>query len=315
MNQQERAEISGLLKDLRSEGLCQLLVEHDVQMMIDTCDHVFAMNFGKLIAEGVPRTSSATRRCKRPTSAGSGATMLEIKDLHVSYGNVQAVRGVGMTVTPGKVTLVLGANGAGKTTTLKAIAGLLPPDSGTVVLEGKDITGLAPHKVVRHGISLVPEGRRVFGPLTVVENLRMGAYTAPKANFDQTLARVHEMFPILQDRADSAAGLLVGGEQQMLAFGRALMSEPTSCCSTSRRWASRPSIVDSILAKVRDMADSGIGILMVEQNAEAGLDVADDVVAVARGEVVYAGPAAEARNNASVLRAFLGEAALAGTAE
>lgn len=241
--------------------------------------------------------------------------MLEIKDLHVSYGNVQAVRSVGMTVTPGRVTLVLGANGAGKTTTLKAIAGLLPPDSGSVVLEGKDITGIAPHKVVRQGISLVPEGRRVFGPLTVFENLRMGAYTAPKANFDQTLARVHEMFPILKDRADSAAGLLSGGEQQMLAFGRALMSEPTVMLLDEPSMGLAPAIVDSILSKVRDMADSGIGILMVEQNAEAGLDVADDVVAVARGEVVYAGPATEARNNASVLRAFLGEAALAGTAE
>ncbi len=241
--------------------------------------------------------------------------MLEIEDLHVSYGNVQAVRGVGMRVTPGKVTLVLGANGAGKTTTLKAVAGLEKPVSGTVTLDGLDITGLAPHKVVRHGISLVPEGRRVFGPLTVAENLRMGAYTADKATTAQTLERVHEMFPILSERAGSAAGLLSGGEQQMLAFGRALMSQPTFMLLDEPSMGLAPAIVDSILAKVRQMADSGIGILMVEQNAEAGLDVADDVVAVARGEVVYGGPAAEARNNASVLRAFLGEAALATTAE
>jgi len=241
--------------------------------------------------------------------------MLEVEDLHVSYGNVQAVRGVGMRVEPGKVTLVLGANGAGKTTTLKAVAGLEKPVSGTVVLDGKDITGLAPHKVVRHGISLVPEGRRVFGPLTVAENLRMGAYTADKATTAQTLERVHEMFPILSDRAGSAAGLLSGGEQQMLAFGRALMSQPNFMLLDEPSMGLAPAIVDSILAKVRTMADSGIGILMVEQNAEAGLDVADDVVAVARGEVVWSGPAAEAKNNASVLRAFLGEAALATTAE
>jgi branched-chain amino acid transport system ATP-binding protein len=241
--------------------------------------------------------------------------MLEVEDLHVSYGNVQAVRGVGMQVTPGRVTLVLGANGAGKTTTLKAIAGLEKPVSGTVTLDGEDITGLAPHKVVRHGISLVPEGRRVFGPLTVAENLRMGAYTADKATTAQTLERVHEMFPILAERAGSAAGLLSGGEQQMLAFGRALMSQPTFMLLDEPSMGLAPAIVDSILAKVRTMADSGIGILMVEQNAEAGLDVADDVVAVARGEVVYAGPAAEAMNNASVLRAFLGEAALAAAPE
>jgi branched-chain amino acid transport system ATP-binding protein len=238
--------------------------------------------------------------------------MLEIKDLHVNYGNVQAVRGVGMAVTPGKVTLVLGANGAGKTTTLKAVAGLEKPVSGTVTLDGTDLTGLAPHKVVRHGISLVPEGRRVFGPLTVGENLRMGAYTADRATYGETLDRVQEMFPILQQREDSAAGLLSGGEQQMLAFGRALMSQPAYMLLDEPSMGLAPAIVDSILAKVREMADSGIGILMVEQNAEAGLEVADHVVAVARGEVVYEGPSSEARNNTSVLRAFLGEAALAG---
>lgn len=211
------------------------------------------------------------------------------------------------------VSIVLGANGAGKTTTLKAIAGLERPHAGTVTLDGKDITGLAPHKIVRNGIALVPEGRRVFSPLTVGENLRMGGYTADRSKAAETLARVNEMFPILAERAGSAAGLLSGGEQQMLAFGRALMSQPTIMLLDEPSMGLAPAIVDSILAKVRQMADSGIGILMVEQNAEAGLDVADDVVAVARGEVVFAGPAAEARDNTSVLRAFLGEAALAGT--
>ncbi|MFW6773896.1 ABC transporter ATP-binding protein [Nocardioides sp. CPCC 205120] len=238
--------------------------------------------------------------------------MLEVSDLHVSYGNVEAVRGIGMTTSPGKVTLVLGANGAGKTTTLKAIAGLEKPHAGRVVLDGKDITGLAPHKIVRSGVALVPEGRRVFSPLSVGENLRMGAYVADRTKSAEMLERVHEMFPILSERAGSAAGLLSGGEQQMLAFGRALMSQPTVMLLDEPSMGLAPAIVDSILAKVRDMADSGIGILMVEQNAEAGLDVADDVVAVARGEVVYSGPAAEARDNASVLRAFLGEAALTG---
>ena len=241
--------------------------------------------------------------------------MLEIRDLHVSYGNVQAVRGVGMAVTPGKVTLVLGANGAGKTTTLKAIAGLAKVVSGSVTLDGEDITGLGPHKVVRRGISLVPEGRRMFGPLTVAENLRMGAYAAPKASLAETLERVHEMFPILSERAGSAAGLLSGGEQQMLAFGRALMAQPRVMLLDEPSMGLAPTIVDSILTKVREMADSGIGILMVEQNAEAGLDVADQVVAVARGEVVYEGPATDAQNHAAVLRAFLGEAALAPAPE
>jgi len=238
--------------------------------------------------------------------------MLEADNLHVSYGNIEAVRGVNLGVKSGKVTLVLGANGAGKSTTLKAIAGIEKPHKGTVTLEGKDITGLAPHKLVRRGIALVPEGRRVFGPLTVAENLRLGGYTASKSAFDETLARVYDMFPILSDRRSGAAGLLSGGEQQMLAFGRALMSQPKVMLMDEPSMGLAPVVVDSILEKVRQMADDGIGILMVEQNAEAGLDVADDVVAIARGEVVYTGPAGDARNHASLLRAFLGEAALAG---
>jgi branched-chain amino acid transport system ATP-binding protein len=237
--------------------------------------------------------------------------MLEINDLHVSYAHVEAVRGVSVTVRPGKVTLVLGPNGAGKTTTIKAIAGVHPPDSGTVTLDGTDITGLAPHAIVRRGIALVPEGRRVFAPLTIAENLRLGGYTASKAQFEETHARVEEMFPILHERSQAAAGLLSGGEQQMLAFGRALMSQPKFMLLDEPSMGLAPVVVDTVLEKVRAMADAGIGILMVEQNAEAGLDVADEVVAVTRGEVVYSGAAKEARSHASVLRAFLGEAALA----
>jgi branched-chain amino acid transport system ATP-binding protein len=237
--------------------------------------------------------------------------MLQITDLHVNYGAIEAVRGVGLEVKPGKVTLVLGANGAGKSTTLNAVAGLHPPVTGTVTLDGEDITGIAAHKAVARGIALVPEGRRVFSPLTIAENLRLGGYTAGKAEFEETLARVYEMFPILHERRNGAAGLLSGGEQQMLAFGRALMSQPKVMLLDEPSMGLAPVVVDTILEKVRAMADTGIGILMVEQNAEAGLDVADEVVAIARGEVVYSGVAGDARNHASVLRAFLGEAALA----
>jgi branched-chain amino acid transport system ATP-binding protein len=237
--------------------------------------------------------------------------MLEIKDLHVSYGKVSAVRGISVSVIPGNVTLVLGANGAGKTTTLRAVAGLHRPDSGEVVLDGESITGLAPHRIVRKGVVLVPEGRRVFAPLTVRENLRMGGYVARTEDQQEALERVHELFPILRERADGPAGLLSGGEQQMLAFGRALMSHPRVMLLDEPSMGLAPTLVESVLDKVRLMADSGIGILMVEQNAEVGLEVADDVVVVARGEVVFSGPASVARSHSSVLLAFLGEAALA----
>jgi branched-chain amino acid transport system ATP-binding protein len=236
--------------------------------------------------------------------------MLEIRNLYATYGKISAVRGISLAVSPGNVTLVLGANGAGKSTTLRAVAGLHRPDSGEVLLNGTDMAGLPSYKVVRHGVALVPEGRRVFAPLMVEENLRLGAYTASKAKFEENLARVYEMFPILGRRRRGMAGLLSGGEQQMLAFGRALMSEPKIMLLDEPSMGLAPAVVDSVLANVRIMADSGIGILMVEQNAEAGLELADEVVAVARGEVVFSGTATDAQSNKSVLRAFLGEAAL-----
>jgi branched-chain amino acid transport system ATP-binding protein len=239
--------------------------------------------------------------------------MLEVQDLHVSYGKVSAVRGISVSAAAGRVTLVLGANGAGKTTTLRAIAGLHRPASGEVTLDGEKITGLPAHQVVRRGVVLVPEGRRVFAPLTVQENLRLGAYPAPRNRFDSELERVFSMFPILAERRSGPAGLLSGGEQQMLAFGRALMSQPRVMLLDEPSMGLAPTVVERVAESVRAMADSDIGILMVEQNAEVGLEVADDVVVVARGEVVFRGSAAAARSHASVLLAFLGEAALTGT--
>jgi branched-chain amino acid transport system ATP-binding protein len=237
--------------------------------------------------------------------------MLEIDDLHVHYGKVAAVRGISLSVKPGRVTLVLGANGAGKTTTLRAIAGLHKPHSGEVTLDGQRVTGLPAHRIVQKGLALVPEGRKVFAPLTVLENLRLGAYTAPRDKEAPTLQRVFELFPILGERRAGAAGLLSGGEQQMLAFGRGLMSHPRVMLMDEPSMGLAPTMVDTVLTSVRTIADTGIGVLMVEQNAEAGLEVADDVVVVARGEVVFSGSAEVARSHSSVVLAFLGEAALA----
>ena len=236
--------------------------------------------------------------------------MLEIQDLHVSYGKVTAVAGVSASASPGRVTLVLGANGAGKTTTLRAAMGLVPVQSGRVVLEGVDITGRATHRVVRAGMALVPEGRRMFAPLSVDENLTLGGYTASRGAADEQRERVLEMFPILRERRREPAGLLSGGEQQMLAFGRALMSSPKVMLLDEPSMGLAPTMVEQVLGSVRTIADSGVALLVVEQNADVGLDIADDVVAVARGEVVFTGTAAEARSNASVVHAFLGESAL-----
>ncbi|MBB3043184.1 ABC transporter ATP-binding protein [Nocardioides soli] len=236
--------------------------------------------------------------------------MLEVTDLHVNYGPVNAVHGVSFAAEAGKITLVLGANGAGKTTSLRAVAGFHKPKSGRVVLDGQEITGTSAHKVVRKGMALVPEGRKIFFPLTVEENLKVGAYVAPRASVDQGLAVVFEKFPVLADRRQSAAGLLSGGEQQMLAFGRALMSQPRLMLLDEPSMGLAPTMVDRVLGSVRAMADEGIGILMVEQNADAGLEIADHVVVVNRGETVWTGSAAEAGGSRAIVHAMLGDAAL-----
>jgi branched-chain amino acid transport system ATP-binding protein len=236
--------------------------------------------------------------------------MLVVSDLHVQYGKVSAVTNIGLTVEPGRITLVLGANGAGKSTTLRTIAGLVEPTSGTIVLDDVSLVGLKAHKVVRRGISLVPEGRQVFASLSVAENLRIGGYTSTREKREKNTELAYELFPILRERKDGPAGLLSGGEQQMLAFGRGLMSDPKYIMMDEPSMGLAPAVVDTVMASVREIADRGLGVLMVEQNAEAGLRVADDVVVVNRGESVYSGGAEEARSHSSVVLAFLGEAAL-----
>lgn len=238
--------------------------------------------------------------------------MLEVSDLHVNYGAVRAVHGVSFSAEKGKITLVLGANGAGKTTSLRAVAGFHRPASGKVALDGKDLTGTPAHKVVRHGMVLVPEGRKIFFPLTVEENLRVGGYAAPRGGLEQGMEEVYEKFPILGDRRHTQAGLLSGGEQQMLAFGRALMSKPKLMLMDEPSMGLAPTMVERVLGSVRTMTDAGITIVMVEQNADAGLRIADSVVVVNRGETVWTGSAQEARGNKAIVHAMLGEAALDG---
>ncbi|WP_166132993.1 ABC transporter ATP-binding protein [Nocardioides ochotonae] len=236
--------------------------------------------------------------------------MLEVTDLHVNYGPVRAVHGVSFAAQSGKITLVLGANGAGKTTSLRAVAGFHRPASGTVTFDGQSLVGTPAHKVVRKGMTLVPEGRKIFFPLTVEENLRIGAYVAPRGGIEKSIEEIYAQFPILGERRSSQAGLLSGGEQQMLAFGRALMSKPRMMLMDEPSMGLAPTMVEQVLTSVRRMADHGIGILMVEQNADAGLRIADDVVVVNRGETVWTGPASEARGNKAIVHAMLGEAAL-----
>ena len=234
--------------------------------------------------------------------------LLEVKDLQVYYGMIQALKGVSFEVGEGEVIALIGANGAGKTTTLHAVTGLLPKKAGTVTLGGKDITKTPPHKSVEMGMAHVPEGRRVFGQLSVYQNLRLGAYTRRnKEEFDQSLEMVYERFPRLKERRNQPAGTLSGGEQQMLAMGRALMSRPKIILMDEPSMGLSPIFVNEIFKIIEDVSAAGTTVLLVEQNAKKALSIADRAYVLETGNIVLSGDAKELLNNESIKKAYLGE--------
>ena len=232
--------------------------------------------------------------------------MLEVKDINVYYGLIHALRDVSFEVNEGEVVALIGANGAGKTTTLHTITGLLPSKGGTVTFEGKDITRKPGHAIVRLGMSHVPEGRRVFAGLTVAENLRMGAYTRPAGEIPESLKMVYERFPRLEERKNQAAGTLSGGEQQMLAMGRALMSKPKLLMLDEPSMGLAPILVEQIFDIIRELHAAGTTILLVEQNAQAALSVADRAYVLETGKISLTGTGAELMASDAVRKAYLG---------
>ncbi|HVW43943.1 MAG TPA: ABC transporter ATP-binding protein [Amycolatopsis sp.] len=238
---------------------------------------------------------------------------LEIGELSVRYGSVQAVRGVSLTVDSAETVVLLGSNGAGKSSTLRAVAGLIH-STGTVRWDGKDISRWPAHRRARAGLVLVPEGRRVFSPLSVEDNLLLGAYTQrSKSRQRATMAEIYDMFPNLAKRRRSNAGLISGGEQQMLAFGRAMMADPAMILMDEPSMGLAPIMVDMVMDAVGAIAGRGIGVLMVEQNAVAALDVARRAAVLERGTIVAQAPAEQLREDPAVLRAFLGSQAVGAT--
>ena len=234
--------------------------------------------------------------------------MLEVKDVEVFYGVIQAIKGISFEVNEGEVIALIGANGAGKTTTLHTITGLLQPKKGSIMFEGKDITKVPAHKIVSLGMAHVPEGRRVFGELTVYENLKMGAYTRKdKAEIQETLEMVYKRFPRLEERKNKLAGTLSGGEQQMLAMGRALMSHPKIIVMDEPSMGLSPIFVNEIFKIIQDVSKSGTTVLLVEQNAKKALSIADRAYVLETGKIVLEGNAKELMNNDSIKKAYLGE--------
>ena len=233
--------------------------------------------------------------------------MLRIDDLHVYYGEIYALKGVGLEVRRGEIVALLGNNGAGKTTTLKTISGLLAPRRGHITLEERSLAGVAAHDVVLRGVAHVPEGRRIFNRLTVRENLTMGAYLRSDAGVEADLERVFVLFPRLKERLGQVAGTLSGGEQQMLAIGRALMANPRLLLLDEPSMGLAPVLVEQIFATIVDINRQGTTILLVEQNAAMALEIAHRGYVLETGAIVLTGSAAELGENADVRRAYLGE--------
>jgi len=233
--------------------------------------------------------------------------MLEIKDLEVYYGMIQAIKGISFQVNEGEVIALIGANGAGKTTTLHTISGLIAPKNGTVTFEGADITKIPAHRIVSLGMAHVPEGRRVFASLSVFQNLKLGAYTRnSKEEIEDSLQTVYKRFPRLEERKNQPAGTLSGGEQQMLAMGRALMSKPRIILMDEPSMGLSPIFVNEIFDIIKSVSAGGTTVLLVEQNAKKALSIADRGYVLETGRIVLEGNAQELLNDESVKKAYLG---------
>ena len=234
--------------------------------------------------------------------------MLEVKDLHVSYGGIRALRGVDLEVPDGKIVTLIGANGAGKSTLLRTISGLVKAESGSITYDGKELLGMSINKILELGIAQVPEGRRVFTNLSVLENLKIGAYLRrDKAGIQKDIEWVYELFPRLKERSWQMAGTLSGGEQQMLAVGRALMSRPKLMMMDEPSLGLAPLVVKGIFEIIREINRQGVTVLLIEQNANMALKTADLAYVLETGEITLHGTGSELLTNEAVKRAYLGE--------
>ena len=232
--------------------------------------------------------------------------LLQVENLNVYYGSIRAIKGVSFQVNEGEIVTLIGANGAGKSTTLNTIAGLMKPKTGTVTFEGKVISGMTANRIVPLGMALCPEGRRIFQHMTVRENLEMGAYSRPKSEIEDSIAQVFERFPRLKERRRQIAGTLSGGEQQMLAMSRALMSKPKLMMLDEPSMGLAPILVDQIFDIIKELHASGTTILLVEQNARKALQIADRAYVLETGNITLSGTGTALASSEDVKKAYLG---------
>ncbi|MFZ2625839.1 MAG: ABC transporter ATP-binding protein [Propionibacterium sp.] len=234
--------------------------------------------------------------------------MLEVKDLVVAYGRVRAVKGISFSIDEGQIVCLLGTNGAGKSTTLRTISGLLRPESGSILFEGESIGGVKPHRIVAKGVAQSPEGRRIFPEMTVEDNLRLGAYSRRDAGVDSDLDKIFDLFPILGERRRQRAGLFSGGEQQMLAIGRAMMSRPRLLMLDEPSMGLSPLMTSTIMRTIDQLRRDGVTILLVEQNAQAALALADHGYVLEVGRIMYDDSGSALLDDDRIRRTYLGAA-------
>lgn len=243
---------------------------------------------------------------KPEAGAGEGRPLLELRDVHTYYGNIHALKGISLFIDRGEIVTLIGANGAGKSTTLNTISGILRPRSGSILYEGKELTKVPAHRVVALGLSQAPEGRRIFPRMTVRENLEMGAYSRSGQDLREDFERVFDLFPVLKERQSQPGGTLSGGEQQMLAIGRALMARPRLLMLDEPSMGLAPMLVEKIFAIIREINAQGTTILLVEQNAHAALEISHRGYVLETGSIVLSGESEKLLNDPLVREAYLG---------
>ena len=322
LGEEDTAALGTLLRQIADLGLAVILVEHDMSLVMGFSDHVVVLDAGTKIADGAPAAVQADPAVlkaylgkgekidrRRPAAFAPGSKpLLHVAGLSAGYGAAPVLRGVGIDVGGGELVCVLGANGAGKSTLMRVLSGLHRPVEGRILLIGEQIQTLSAHAIARHGLVLVPEGRQVFPELSVLDNLRLGAFARPPAGLEARIERMLDRFPRLRERRHAKAGLLSGGEQQMLALGRGLIGGPEVLMLDEPSLGLAPALIEDLYAIIAELRDEGVTILLVDQVAGLALSIADRAYVLASGTITQSGPAAELAAQAELERAYLGGA-------